>query len=372
MKRHAIIPIFIPHQGCPNDCAFCNQRLVTARSAAPSAPEMAAAMDAWLSTLTNPRPPVIEVALYGGSFTGLPRDQQARYLQIALSYKQKGLVDRIRLSTRPDYIDEDILLFLKGFQVDVIELGAQSFDQEVLRLSNRGHDSAAIYQSSRLIRRFGFTLGLQLMVGLPGDSYEKALFSAREAVFCRPAMARLYPTVILEGTDLSRRYKEGLYRPFSQEEMLRATKDMYRILTGAGIQIIRVGLKSSDLVRNDGQGVLGNSFHPAFRQLVEGELAKEDLEKQLLSLLSRKKNQAPSLCPSSLSSFSPLSDSSGKAGGKKQIGRVRFLCHPRSFSNMLGNKGRNRAYFQNHYPFLTFRFQTDSSMKPGLYRALME
>ena len=201
---------------------------------------------------------------------------------------------------------------------------------------------------------------------------KKALFSAREAVFCRPAMARLYPTVILEGTDLSRQYKEGLYRPFSQEEMLRATKDMYRILAGAGIQIIRVGLKSSDLVRNDGQGVLGNSFHPAFRQLVEGELAKEDLEEQLLSLLSRRKTQAPSLCPSSPSSFSPLSDSSGKAGGKKQIGRVRFLCHPRSFSNMLGNKGRNRAYFQNRYPFLTFRFQTDSSMKPGLYRALME
>ena len=345
MKRHAIIPIFIPHEGCPNDCVFCNQRKITARAQAPGKSEMISTIKTYLSTLSCPRPDVIEIAMYGGSFTGIPLEAQRDYLSVALEYKKRGLVDKIHLSTRPDYIDPEILAHLRSFQVDVIELGVQSFDDEVLRLSNRGHNSEIVYESSRLILESGFTLGIQLMIGLPGDSREASLKSAREAIKIGPQIARLYPTVILEDTVLSQQYREGTYHPFSQEEMLSITKDMYSLLTEAGIQVIRVGLKSSDLIW-DRDHPAGNSYHPAFRQLVEGEIAKEKLEEQLSALITDHR--------------------------KGDSASIIFFSNPRSFSNMVGNGGRNRTYFQQKYPDLSFFFKTDVTLPDGCYRAELE
>ena len=134
MKKHAIIPVFIPHEGCPNDCVFCNQKKITARTHAEENVDIDSIAQAYLSTLTNPRPDVIEMAMFGGSFTGIPIERQNEYLSVAKSYKDRGLIDKIHLSTRPDYINDEILQNLKSFGVDVIELGVQSFDDEVLAL----------------------------------------------------------------------------------------------------------------------------------------------------------------------------------------------------------------------------------------------
>ena len=192
------------------------------------------------------------------------------------------------MSTRPDYIDQDILDNLKTYDADIIELGVQSFDPDVLRASNRGHTVEDVYSACRLIKEYGFTLGIQLMIGLPGDSPAKSIASAKETVRLAPQLARLYPTIVLQDTRLLQMYEEGIYQPLTTEEAVSTTKEMYRILSDAKITILRVGLKSTDLI-TEGEAVCGHTFHPAFRQLVEGELAKESLENQLLQLLENTK-----------------------------------------------------------------------------------
>lgn len=334
MKTHAIIPIFIPHLGCPNDCVFCNQKKITARTKPLSREDMEDLIEKYLKTIAGRGIETVEIAFYGGSFTGLPLERQQGYLAVAKSYKGRGLIHKIHLSTRPDYIDDAILTNLKEYGADIIELGVQSLDDEVLRLSNRGHSKEAVYAASRLIRDYGFELGLQLMIGLPGDTYEKSINSAREAVKIGPSIARLYPTVIIRDTELYEMYRRGEYTPFSAEEMLRTTKDMYQILTDAGINVIRVGLKSTDIINEHGE--IAGGYHPAFRQLVEAEIAKEQMESQLLAVLP------------------------GPA-------RIDFCSSGASFSNMIGNRKSNRIYFEKKYPHVRFTFHVDPTLPNQVY-----
>ena len=300
----------------------------------------------WLPTLQNRGLKTIEIAFFGGSFTGLPLDEQAAFLRIAQQYKQNGLVDKIHLSTRPDYISPEILELLRAHNVDIIELGVQSFDDAVLTASNRGHTADDVYRACDLIHTYGFTLGIQLMIGLPGDTMETALASARAAVSVQPAIARLYPTVVLHDTALSRMYQNGTYHALTTEEAVSITKEMYRILDAAGINIIRVGLKSTDLIREDGE-IQGHTYHPAFRQLVEGELAKETLEQQLQALLSQPEIAAEA------------------ANGKTL--HFTFMSSGTSFSNMIGNARRNKLYFAKKYPQLKIRYQVDPALDAGCY-----
>ncbi len=334
MKHHAIIPIFIPHQGCPNGCIFCNQRKITAK-AQPVTVEMAReTIETWLATLRGRRGmETIEIAFYGGSFTGIPKDEQVRYLSVAKEYKDRGLIQKLHLSTRPDYINEETLARLRRMSVDIIELGVQSFDERVLQLAKRGHDAAVVRRSAQLIREYGFTLGIQLMIGLPGDSLQSCLYSAEETVRLQPQLARLYPTAVLHQTELYDMWRAGSYEAPAQEELVRRTAAMYRILTRAGIQIIRVGLKSSELI--GGEETAPGTYHPAFRQLVCGRIAREDLEAQLTA--------------------HPME------------GKVSFYANGSSMSDMIGWRGENRRYFQTAYPQLSLRFQRDDSLADGIY-----
>lgn len=346
MKKHAIIPIFIPHQGCPNDCVFCNQKAITARQPDVTGEEVRNTIETWLSTLTNrPGMETIEIAFFGGSFTGIPMEQQSAYLEIAQDYKQRGLVHKIHLSTRPDYIDQDILDNLKAYGTDTIELGVQSFDERVLKASGRGHDSSCVYEAASLIQSYGFELGIQLMIGLPEDSLKRCLYSARETVKIGPSIARLYPTIVIKGTHLMDMYKKGLYAPLTTEEAVSTTKEMYKILMGAGINIIRVGLKSSDLIRNGGQ-ISGHTFHPAFRQLVEGEIAREKMI-QLIeeTALSRRKQPEPASV--AMPCRTPY-----------ESREITFFSNPTWFSCMIGHKARNKKYMRQAYPELTIHYQT--------------
>lgn len=341
MKQHAIIPIFIPHQGCPNDCIFCNQKKITAKTRPVEGANIRHIIETYRSTLSQRGLDTLEIAFFGGSFTGIPREQQNQYLSIAKEYKDKGLVDKIHLSTRPDYIDEGILTNLQKYGVDIIELGVQSFDSEVLRLSNRGHSREVVYTSAALIQDYGFELGLQLMIGLPGDAREKAIASAREAVKIGPSIARIYPTVVIHDTALYDMYLRGEYKPLSQEEAVEITKEVYLILKEAGINVIRIGLKSTDLIQAQGE-ISGGTYHPAFRQLVEAEIAKEQLENQLLPLLNH------------------------------SIKTVTFLSNGNSFSNMVGNRKSNRLYFEAKYPHIRFYFKTDTRLADAVYTLAYE
>lgn len=352
MKKHAIIPIFIPHKGCPNDCVFCNQKKITAKQKPFEIGEIEKRIEEYLPTLKNRELEVIEVAFFGGSFTGIPMEEQREYLSVAKRYKDAGEIHKIHLSTRPDYINKEILDLLKEFTVDVIELGVQSFDPEVLCLSNRGHTREIVYSACKMIQDYGFELGIQLMIGLPGDSYEKCMESVAEAIKIGPSLARLYPTVILKDTKLFEQFQQGTFKPFSSEEMLRTTKDMYRKLRQNNITILRVGLKSTEIISESGDTVAG-SYHPAFRQLVEGELAKEELEKQLFVWL-KNQNEAENLLKN-------------EKMGKRKKTVVTFLCEGTSFSNMIGNCRCNKYYFEEKYPQLSFRFKTDSSLEEGKY-----
>ena len=330
MKKHAIIPIFISHRGCPNDCVFCNQKKITSREGDVTEADVRSTIEEWLTTLSDIE--TVEVSFFGGSFTGIPMEQQTAFLKIAKEYKDKGLIDAIHLSTRPDYIDEKILDNLKAYSVDVIELGVQSFSDDVLLKSGRGHDAACVYRACDLIKSYGFTLGIQLMIGLPGDSMETCRYSALETVKIGPAIARLYPTVTIGGTELYSMMERGEYAPLSLEEAVTRTKAMYEILEDAGINIIRVGLKASEIMENE----IG--FHPAFRQLVESEMARDRIEARIKDL--------------------------------KEPDSVLVYANSHSFGNIYGHKGINREYFAKKYPHLLIKGAEDNSMKDNRYRVI--
>ena len=333
MKKHAIIPIFISHRGCPNDCVFCNQKKITAREGDVSPEDVRNTIEQWLTTLKGVE--TVEVSFYGGSFTGIPTDQQKAFLEVAKEYKDAGRIDAIHLSTRPDYISVPILDNLREYSVDVIELGVQSFSDEVLRASGRGHDAACVYRACGLIKSYGFTLGIQLMIGLPGDTDEYAEYSARETVKIGPALARLYPTVTIEGTELYSMMERGEYRPLSLEEAVSRTCLMYEILEDAGINIIRVGLKASEIMDRE----IG--FHPAFRDLVETEIARKRIGAQL----------------EALSQLPPGTE-------------VTVYANSRSFGNIYGHKGSNREYFAKKYPHLIIKGAEDPSLKDNCYKVI--
>ena len=335
MKTHAIIPIFIPQLGCPHSCVFCNQRAITARTADVTEADVRNIAEEYLSTLDGVEE--VEMSFFGGSFTGIPIEKQSAFLAVAKEYKDAGRISKIHLSTRPDYISRKILDNLKRFDTDVIELGVQSFDENVLKLSERGHSRQAVYDACSLIKEYGFTLGIQLMIGLPGDSYEACMDSVRRTIEIGPDIARIYPTVIISNTKLAEMYIEGSYTPFTTEESVHIAKDMYKALTDAGINVIRVGLKASALI-NDGDDsrVLGGSYHPAFRQLLEGEIARDKIEAEVKNRLADTPNG--------------LIDMTVRSGSKMM-------------SNAVGHKCCNKTYFAENYPEIKIRYVADNTLE---------
>lgn len=362
MKKHAIIPIFIPHLGCPCQCVFCNQQKITARTKAVSTDEVRETVERYLSTLGDLDPSEIEIAFYGGSFTAIPIDAQTAYLEVANEYIDQGRVSSLHISTRPDCIDEEILENLKCYNVSTIELGVQSFSDEVLRLSKRGHDSDTARKAAKLIKERGFKLGIQLMIGLPGDSLESCIYSARETVALSPELARLYPTLVIDGTELYDMYEDGSYEALSKEEALLRTKEMYKILHKAGINIMRVGLKSTDIIGgSDLSAINGGTYHPAFRQLVEGEIAYEMLKEQLDALMEKLDGTGFAKTPNP--------DATSHTNAPKPKLKVDLFSNPQSFSNMIGNCGINKDRLSAEYPHFDIKYRTDNKLARDIYIA---
>ena len=275
MIRHYNIPVFVPHKGCPNDCVFCNQKKITGQQEDRNFEETERIIEETLSTME--RPYFAEIAFFGGSFTGIPKEQQKAYLEIAKKYINSGKVDGIRLSTRPDYISTEILDMLKSYGVTAVELGAQSMDDEVLCKNRRGHTADMTKKAVKLLKEYGFETGLQMMTGMYGSDSEKDIFTGKEIANLHPDTVRIYPTIVLGDTELERLYKSGQYLPPELDESVEVCATLHRIFNEKGIRVIRIGLQSTDIICEKGSIVAG-AYHSAFGDLVKSRIMRDEIE----------------------------------------------------------------------------------------------
>lgn len=267
MTRHVNVPVFIPHLGCPNQCVFCNQRSITGVAEFDVA-SLKTVIDAALETVESDAE--VEIAFFGGSFTGIDYDLMCELLDIAHTYVSSGRVQSIRCSTRPDYINPNILETLKRYGVKTIELGLQSASDEVLELTKRGHTFESEWMACKSIVESGFSLVGQMMVGLPGSTPESEAQTARFIVSTGAAAARIYPTVVFKDTELCYMAECGVYTPLSVEDAITRSARVFRIFKDAGVEVIRIGLCSSDNLSSEDTYYAGPN-HPALGELVESE-----------------------------------------------------------------------------------------------------
>lgn len=260
---HSNIALFIPHRGCPHQCSFCNQHQITGRQHQPRGEDVIHAVETALAK-GRPDPDHTEIAFFGGSFTAVERSYQTELLSAAAPYVRQGVVRGIRISTRPDAVDGEILQFLKGYGVTAIELGAQSMQDEVLRINGRGHTAAQVEQAARLIREMGFSLGLQMMTGLPVDTADGAKETAKKLAALQPDTMRIYPTIVMAGTDLAAWYQAGDYTPMELEEAVALCSELLDFFEEQGIKVIRLGLHDTEELA---QNRLAGPYHPAFAEL---------------------------------------------------------------------------------------------------------
>ena len=274
MKKQYIIPIFVPHLGCPNDCIFCNQKSISGQKKNMTKEEAKKIIDDYLKNIKN-EDVQIEIAFFGGSFTAIEVEKQEELLELAYEYVKNGQVESIRISTRPDSIDKETLKRLKKYKVKTIELGVQSANNYILKRSNRGHTFEDVKRASKLIRRYKFDLGHQMMVGLPESTKIDEIKTAKALIKLRPKMVRIYPVLVIKNTKLEKEYKEGKYEPLPLVQAVETCKELVEMFVKKKIDVIRVGLQNTDEITNPEEKtseVVAGPYHPAFRQLVESSL----------------------------------------------------------------------------------------------------
>ncbi len=274
MKKEYIIPIFVPHLGCPNACVFCNQTKITGKQKQVTAQEVRDTIEEYLESFKDTENKV-EVAFFGGSFTGIEEEKQNELLEVAYEYVKKGQVDSIRISTRPDYIDRKILKRLKKYKVKTIELGVQSTNNYVLERAKRGHTFEDVKRASKWIRHHGFVLGHQMMVGLPESTALDEMNTAKDLIKLKPKMVRIYPVLVIKKTELEEEYQREEYEPLSITQAVERCKEIADLFNQHKVNVIRIGLQNTEEITdpsNPKSQVVAGPYHPAFRQLVEGNL----------------------------------------------------------------------------------------------------
>ncbi len=314
MKRVINIPIFVSHQGCPNDCIFCNQKRITGVSEEDTETQLKEKIEAFLSTCRQQEAEK-EIAFFGGSFTGIETEKQLKYLQIAGQYIQSGEVKGIRISTRPDYIDEEICERLREHHVTTVELGVQSMDDDVLACNRRGMNAASVEKAVTCLRKYPFSLGLQMMTGMFGSDEQKDIQTAKELIRLAPDFVRIYPTVVLKGTALMELYQKGKYCPMALEDSVRLSAKLLELFEAANIPVIRMGLMAGEEIHET--EVIG-PFHSSYRELVESYRLCRAIESEL-------KEQ--------------------ETKGKQLI----LSCPPSMVSKVVGNRRKNILFLQQEY-----------------------
>lgn len=279
---HANISVFIPHMGCPHACSFCNQRTISHTACAPSPEEVNGMLrKAYGRIADETKRNNTEIAFFGGSFTAIDRDYMTALLETAEKYlktEDRSGFCGIRISTRPDCIDEEILMLLKRYKVTSIELGAQSMSDNVLSANDRGHTSEDVKKASALIKAYGFELGLQMMVGLYKSTPDDELHTAEEIIKCHPDTVRIYPVAVLRGTRLAEIYESGGYSLYPFDMCVHICAELMSRFTESGIRVIRLGLHAEEDV---GKNAIAGFYHPAMGEIVRSEWVRDIIEKNL-------------------------------------------------------------------------------------------
>ena len=280
-----VIPIFIPHEGCQHCCVFCNQRRISGFTEKPvTAEDVRETVQTWLER-KGPERPKVQVAFYGGSFTGLPRGRQEELLGAVASFLGQDRVQGIRLSTRPDYIDQERVVLLQEYQVSTVELGVQSMNDRVQALAGRGHRAADVEQAVPVLRRAGMEIGMQLMIGLPGDTRASLRRTVERVIDLQPDFVRIYPLLIVRHSELAEQYRRGEYTPFSLEKAVVLTAWMKQRFDRAGIRVVRMGLQAGPELE---ASLLAGPWHPAFGELVASRLMLRRTKKLLAQVPAEK------------------------------------------------------------------------------------
>ena len=321
MMRHYNIPVFISHFGCPNACVFCNQKKINGRETDVSLDDLKNIIDNYLETL--PKNSIKQVAFFGGTFTGISMNLQKEYLEVVKDYIDSGDVEGVRISTRPECIDDEILTQLKEYGVKTIELGVQSLDDKVLQSTGRHYTYEVVKKSCDLIKSYGFELGVQLMIGLPNATAESDFLSAKKSLELQPDIARIYPTLVIKGTELELMYKRGFYNSLTLDEAVERTVKIYSLLELKNINVIRVGLQPAEDLTADGV-IISGPFHPAFRDLVENKI--------YFNFLNRTYQQEK---------------------------KLEIVANERNISKIVGQKGVNKKTF---YPNFNLKINNDLAL----------
>lgn len=327
MKRKVNIPVFIPHVGCPNTCVFCNQRKISGKKKFDLA-DVRSELDEAFATVGNDVS--AQIAYFGGSFTGIDREDMIALLALAGEYIDAGMCESIRISTRPDYINEEIAEILKAYRVKTVELGIQSTDDAVLNASGRGHTAADSRRAAELLKRHGFELIGQMMAGLPLGTEENERQTAMDIIAMGADGARIYPTVVFEDTDLSGMMRDGTYQPLSTEESARRAANILGVFLERDIPVIRIGLQASETLVS-GNGVLGGGYHPAVGEMAYALYFRELTEREL--------------------------------GNRNVTGKKITVCvNPSDVSKMVGQKGMNREFLIRAYGLSGFSVRPDAGI----------
>lgn len=324
----SILPIFIPHAGCPHQCVFCNQKTISGQKN-PALQGAREQINKWLQWL---KPSVDnEAAFYGGSFTGLNAELQKQLLSLTDELIAQKIIGSVRLSTRPDYINPEALELLGKHGVKLVELGVQSLDNRVLAAAERGHTAEQVETAVVLLRQYGFKVGLQLMVGMPKQSFSSVKETAAKVIEMRPDIARIYPLLVIKGTPLEKSFREGFFVPLSLEEAVEQSSYLYTAMKSAGIKVIRIGLQPDEELCSPGNIVAG-PFHPAMGELVKSRAIREQLTPEIAKLSAM------------------------------EIRDVVLYCHPSLESKVRGQKNANIAYWKKQYLLNTLEVRHTDAM----------
>lgn len=283
MKKEYIIPIFVPHLGCPHQCTFCNQKEISGQTKQVTANDVKETIEYYLKNFKDDSK-YVEVAFYGGSFTAIDEKKQNELLEATNEFIKQGRVNSIRVSTRPDYIDKSILKRLKKYNVKTIELGVQSANDYILAKCQRGHTFEDVKKASKLIRLYGFVLGHQMMIGLPESTKLDEINTAKALIKLKPKIVRIYPVLVIKNTPLAKEYEQGEYIPLTVEQAVDRAKDIMQLFNNAKIEVIRIGLQNTEEITDpseESSQVIAGPYHPAFRQLVESGMWYDEIVKKI-------------------------------------------------------------------------------------------
>lgn len=335
MKKQYIIPIFVPHLGCPNDCIFCNQRSISGEQRMITREDIEKTIEFYLKNIRD-KEAKIEVAFFGGSFTGIDEQKQEEFLQVAYEYIKQGKVQSIRISTRPDYINKKVLKRLKKYKVETIELGVQSANDYILKRCNRGHSFDDVKKASKMIRWHGFKLGHQMMVGLPESTRLDEINTAKELIKLKPKMVRIYPVLVIKNTKLEKEFLDEEYIPLTVTQAVETCKELVTMFNRKRIEIIRIGLQNTDEITDpnvEGSEVVAGPYHPAFRQLVESGLWYDTIVSKIKQL-------------------------------NVKVKKVQVTVNPKDVNNVVGHKRENIEKLKEMYT-LDLVVKQDEKIKQG-------